>query len=219
MDQTRETAIRLTDAGGFQIERDGRAIELSFDPYGRETPWSATVFDGRGHCLHAEHFAELDAGLDRLADLGEVARTGLRELYRVELPEGRSFQRPGALPAEAVLHLLGFDFYDNVAASLVAPKREAADQRGAVAWFREKLGVLAPLLRNVELAAVEGAGEFWCAEILLSVNGFYQPRGLLEFARTSVGACGVEMLSELGAGEDGCGAAAEPAVLPFAARA
>jgi hypothetical protein len=217
MEQNRAAAIRLTDAGSFQVDRDGPTAELCFDAFGGEAAWSVTVFDAQGRCLHAEHFADLDAGLDRLADLGRVERTGLRNLYRVALPDGRSFQRPGSLPAASVLRMLGFDFHDNVATFLVVAKDEATDRTDAFALFRERLGMLAPLLRSVEAVAVDGDGDLWCAEILLSVNGFYQPKGLLDFAMTSVGACGVEMLPKIGMlGPDDVDA---PAVLPFAARA
>lgn len=198
MDSTAAGGVIALVKGGFRIDQNGLRTELGYDPECCESPWCLSVSDAEGHLLHDENLDTLDAGLDRLADLGRAPRSGMRGLYRVALPDGRSFHRPGALSAEEVMSRFGHDLVGTVRAFLVAPLDSAATAADAYAWFRERLGVLGPLLGRVDPVEIDETGSCWCADVLLPANGFYRAEALLEFARSSVGACGVEMFSELG---------------------
>lgn len=197
MEQQCETAIRMTEGGGFRIDSKGVSTELGFDPHCGMEPWCVAVVDADGRCLHSETVPTLDIGLDRLALLGSATQKGLRGLYRVDLPGGGSFQRPGNVPAEEILRKFDFDLVGNAQTYLIAPLDAAITSVEAHEWFSQKLGVLAPLMGSVDLVETDANGGHWCVDVLLPVNGFYSPEGLMEFARNAVGHCGVEMIPEV----------------------
>jgi hypothetical protein len=220
MDQNRAIAIQLTEGGGFQIEdAKGLIVELGFDPQSGAEPWCISVIDATGRCRHSETVPTLDIGLDRLSILGSATLNGLRGLYRVELPGGASFQRPGSVPAEEILRKLEFNFVGSVHAFLVARLDGAMSQVEAALWFRDKVGVLAPLLGSVDLVESDEIEASWCADVLLPVNGFYRPQDLLGFARSAVGACGVEMSAEISVYEEDISVLPLGEVVRFAERA
>jgi hypothetical protein len=220
MEQQRAIAIQLTEGGGFRIDGPkGVFAELGFDPECGEEPWSVSVMDGDGRCRHSESVSTLDIGLDRLAILGSATQKGLRGLYRVELPDGVSFQRPGTVPAEEILRKFDFSLVGSVRAFLVAQIDTAFTVSEAHHWFREKLGALAPLQGSTDLVESDSNEGCWCTDVLLPANGFYRAEGLLEFARSAVGACGVEMFSEISVRDDGLPAQGSGQVVQFAARA
>lgn len=221
MEQRETIAIRLTEWGGFKID-DGKGViaELGFDPLAGVDGWCVSVMDTAGRSLLSEAVPTLDIGLDRLAMLGSATESGLRDLYRVELPGGASFQRPGTVPADEILGKFGFSFVSSVRAFLVASLDAAFSATDAHLWFREKLGVLAPLQGSVDLVETGPTETCWCTDVLLPANGFYRPEDLLQFATDSVGACGVEMFSEVSISEDELLVATAPGrVVQFALRA
>lgn len=203
MKQHEAISVHLTQGGGFRID-DGKGVtaELGFDPLCGTDPWRANVMDAAGRCLHSETVPTLDIGLDRLALLGSATQVGLRGLYRVELPGGASFQRPGTVAAEEVLGKYDFSLVSSVRAFLVASLDSVFSATDAHLWFRERLGVLAPLQGSVDLVEADSNETLWCTDVLLPANGFYRPEDLLQFARASVGACGVEMFSEVSVDDD-----------------
>lgn len=218
MGKQRETAIRMSEGGGFRIDGDGVSAELGFDPQCDLEPWCVAVIDDEGRCLHSETVSTLDIGLDRLALLGSATQKGLRGLYRVDLPGGGSFQRPGNVQAEEILHKFDFDLVGSARTFLIAPLDSAITATEAYRWFSEKLGVLAPLMGSVDHVESDSTDGHWCVDVLLPVNGFYTSEGLLEFAKGAVAACGLEMIPEISVCDETLPDLRSGQVVQFAAR-
>jgi hypothetical protein len=126
--------------------------------------WHAVFVPAGGKPRSRSH-ATLDAAL---LDLSISARDAAA--FRVDLPGGASFQRPGKVPAEEVLGNLGFVLVRELDASFALALPGGISPQEARMRFEERLGSLAVNLRGVAPVEAEGGSVWWCGNVVLPVS-------------------------------------------------
>lgn len=165
--------VTLEDHGLFlvpaQRPEDGDR-KIAYDPEMKRRPWVVTEIDpATCKWVPIESFTTLDEALDwAVSDA-----TGLlRPNYRVKLPCGQHFSRPGRINAEAVLsamgwvyvtHLIGFSHFNSA-----TPCSEHRARRHFVELVQDSPSVVVGEVTPCD----DGENRFWIADLRIPFDGF-----------------------------------------------
>jgi hypothetical protein len=164
--------VTLEDHGLFHVPalrpEDGDR-KIAYDPETKRNPWVITEMDATSRWHRVLSFTTLDEALDWAVS----AATGiLRPNYRVMLPCGQHFSRPGRVPAESVLssmgwvyvtHLIGFHHFNSP-----APCSEHRARRHFIEHVQDSPSVVVGDVTPCD----DGENCFWIADLRIPFDGF-----------------------------------------------
>ena len=145
--------------GRWQVARDD-----GFAP----RPWALVSRDGSGRSSVLDNYECLDEALAALASSGDGESPAR---FRVELPCGASFSRPGRVPAEEVMASMGWVYVRNFKGYKPLSFAAGSCPKAVRAAFRDSLPRGA-MLGQATVAGTDGATEAWCADVFVAHEGF-----------------------------------------------
>jgi len=156
-------AAKLGEDGTFRGNGPGAGLALAYDAV--DDGWSLGRAAGSGTGALVARAASLDHGLAMLA-----RASGCMSTFRVGLPCGESFLRPGKVPAPEVLAALGYLAVGAVTAYAVLARPSSV---GVAEVRRELLSGLpgGVGLGEVEETDSEGGTTWWCCDLSVPFEG------------------------------------------------
>jgi len=162
--------VRMQRCGSFDLavgDVTWRVVhEVSFNPI----PWVVVAMDSKGRHALYESFATIDEALSSMIAVSGAGDASSR--FRVLLPCGQHFLRPGKVRAESVISTLGWTHTKRYIGYMVLSLPERATNMEARERFRRNITIGSA--RIGEMTCVERADglSHWCADILLDRDGF-----------------------------------------------
>lgn len=183
--------VELDEDGIFSCEGPSGRHVLFFSGDKGEERWLLTpaVTDGNVVPPLLAWQSDLDDGLRLL-----VATSGSVDPFRVLLPSGDSFARPGKVPALEVMAALGYSVVRGLSAFVVVTEAADYDSRKL---RRELVANLSGRPLEVgEVDWVEGDGDssVWCCDLRLSFEGPLQESGAKALVKRTLAGSGLEIL-------------------------
>jgi len=158
-------------------------------------PWALVALDDQG--LTARHslfdsYGTIDEALTAMVVQSGSGDESTR--FRVALPCGESFIRPGKVPAERVLSSLDWTHTKRYIGYMVLTLHEAATNLDAREGFRNRINI--QNARIGDMACVERANGLsrWIGDILLDRDGFVRYQDFQEDAARAFSGIGGDML-------------------------
>jgi len=189
--------VSLRPCGSFDLELGTvtwRVLhEVSLSP----RPWALVALDNRGtigrHSMF-DSYATVDEALRAMVEQSGAGETGTR--FRVVLPCGQSFLRPGKVPAESVLSSLGWVHTKRYIGYMVLTLHEGASNLDAREGFRSRINL--PNSRLGDMACVERAHGLsrWIGDVLLDRDGFVRYQDFQEEAARAFEGIGGDMFPD-----------------------
>lgn len=165
--------VTLEGHGLFHVpaQRPGDAArKISYDPETKRAPWVVTEMDGPTcRWYRIVSFNTLDEAMDwAVSDA-----TGLRRPnYRVNLPCGKHFSRPGRVPAESVLSALGWVYVTHLIGFSHFSSPSACSEARARRHFLELTQDSPSVVVGDVTACDDGENRFWIADLRIPFDGF-----------------------------------------------
>lgn len=186
--------VELDEDGVFSCEGPSGSHVLFFSGDKGEERWLLTPAAVEGNAVPPllAWQGDLDDGLRLL-----VATSGSVEPFRVALPTGDSFARPGRVPALEVMAALGYSVVRGVNAFVVVTEAAGYD---APRLRRELVASLdGRPLQVGELDLVEGDGEssVWCCDLKLSFEGPLMESGARALVSRTLAGSGLEVIDQV----------------------
>lgn len=175
--------VTLEDYGQFHIppaHADDGDRKISFDPELSRRPWIVTEMSAEDcKWIRIESFNSLDDALDWCVS---VTTGAAKPQYRVNLPCGGSFSRPGRVKAEDVMSSMGWVYVTHLTGfahfAPSEPCSETVVRRHFLSIIEEspnvRLGEITPLHEDATL--------MWIADLHIPFEGFIQ-RDHIEFEK------------------------------------
>jgi hypothetical protein len=189
--------VKLENHGFFEVPSVGGSsgsLRVGFNPEYSDAPWVVLSKDAEGirwELLFS--YSDLDRALAYAVRLQVGADQPWD--YKIVLPCGQEFQRPGRVPAERVLASMGWLYVTHLIGYAIVPIAHAESVKqaqdyltGIVVDTNIKVGGIDP---------VEGAAAGWCANLVIEYHGFIHRDQLELELRTWFHAEGVEILPEI----------------------
>lgn len=169
--------VKLAPHGFFEIPAtcpDGISFRVGYNPDVKFNPWSVLTQDDEGIkwcCVRS--FGDLDRALSFA--VSQVLEESAGVEFRVNLPCGRSFKRPGRIAAENVMASMGWLYVHELVAygGLLCPELSSPEE--AEEAFKDLLDGTMVSLDDVDYVGddfVSSDNGYWCAKYLLPYDGF-----------------------------------------------
>jgi hypothetical protein len=145
-------------------------LKIAYDPEFRRRPWIVLEMDlATCQWYRMDSFVTLDEALDwAVSDVTEINRPN----YRVKLPCGNYFSRPGRIPAEEVLSSMGWVYVTHLVGFSPFTSTEPCSEALALKHFLE-ITQDSPTVEVGEVTACdEGQNCFWIADLRIPFDGF-----------------------------------------------
>lgn len=178
-------SFRLSPDGMFVASRSRADVRISWQPRSNRR-WNLLIVDRAtdARILDSDHDS-LDLAFAAAATAVEAARTGWRDLIRVDLDD-EAFHRPGNIPAETVLARFGYVFVDSLQVFAVDSFSEVVDRRLVHRIFSDRLTCAGGKVGRVNLLGREGDQARWCVDATLPVSGCFHRDRLADTARALI---------------------------------
>lgn len=175
--------VRLRPCGSFDLELDTVTWRVLHEVTLNPKPWALVAMDGREHVArHSmyDSYSSIDEALSAMMEHSGAGKASPR--YRVILPCGESFLRPGKVPTESVLSSLGWVHTRQYIGYMVLTLHEGASNLDAREGFRKRINI--PNARLGDMSCVERANGLsrWIGDILLDRDGFVRYQDFQEEA-------------------------------------
>lgn len=146
---------------------------------------------GSGGLAVYDSYESLDGALEALVEIALGEREEHR--FRVEMPCGNSFIRPGKVPAEQVITRLGWVHLRRLRGYMMITLPENACPFRARDGFRQRLAIPGAKLGESTRVSIGGGSSNWCADVFIDCERFARMEEIQEIAAAAFDAVG-EML-------------------------
>lgn len=164
--------IKTRPCGSFELSHDGQTWRVVHEVSFRPTPWVLVAVDDKSGPMRVGVFDSFGTIDEALAKMVDVASGGKECRFRVVLPCGASFLRPGRIPAEEVMFTLGWVHtkrltgYMHLSLPVHFSPREARDA------FRRRVRIPNSRVGDVQCLGRSDSESVWLADIHLDRDGF-----------------------------------------------
>ena len=205
--------ITLQECGAFVVPNAGAAqsdIRITFDSERLNRSWvGSAAADGGWHPAAA--FERLDEALE-WAVRASTGRSGVR--FKVNLPCGASFSRPGRVPAEDVMSSLDWVYVTHLIGFVCLTTDNPCTEPYARRRF---LGMISanPDVELGEATPVDGDMRFWVGDLHIPFEGFIRVQDIKAEKEVCFAAEGIETIEGYDCRKAGSGESRSAEIISF----